>query len=160
MLDATPGMRSPEVTFRLCENLCEDISDEMIDLFAMGMLRPLRVAKSNRSLQVNKKSQAPCGETVRLFSAYTAVALEFATAMAKLEDRIGVSSMAAHESLRRNTEVLRIKCEGARLDLETHVFKHGCEGSIPISYAALFFNPRSSASSRATESDTSTDEPW
>jgi len=100
---------------------------------------------------VNKKSQVPCGEEVRLLSAYNAAALEFATAMANLEDRVGGSSIAAYESLSRNAEIVRIKFQAARLDLETHIFKHSCEGSIPINYAALSV----SAHTRCVKVDTS-----
>ena len=98
---------------------------------------PLVVVNGTHSLPASKKSEAPCREKARLFGAYNAAASELAIALANLEDQIAVSSMAAYESLSRKTELVRIKWQGARLDLETHVFKHCCEGSIPTDYAAL-----------------------
>jgi hypothetical protein len=67
-----------------------------------------------------------CEEKVRLTEDYRAATAAFAEAVLELQRRIGTSTSAEYDSLRRISDEARVKSEQARLAFEKHIAAHQC----------------------------------
>jgi hypothetical protein len=67
-----------------------------------------------------------CAEKGLLLEAYRAATAAFSDQLTMLNEKIGTSSKAEYEALRRSVDGARVKSEEARLALERHVGEHGC----------------------------------
>lgn len=67
-----------------------------------------------------------CAEKRRLLDAYHGATVLFSQRLSDLNDRIGTSTRAEYEALRRRVDTERVASEQARLALECHVADRGC----------------------------------
>jgi hypothetical protein len=67
-----------------------------------------------------------CKEKARLTIEYQAATETFSMSVTELQIKMGVSSKAEYERLKRVSEESRRHSEHARLALEQHISAHGC----------------------------------
>jgi len=69
---------------------------------------------------------AECNEKRRLLFNFDRAAQAFSEAVTELTKRMGTISRRRYEELKRNSELLRLQCDEARMALEHHSAIHKC----------------------------------
>jgi hypothetical protein len=67
-----------------------------------------------------------CKEKTRLTMEYQSSTEKFSKSVSDLNNRMGKSSKAEYERLKRASEKARVHSEDVRLALEQHIAAHGC----------------------------------
>jgi hypothetical protein len=75
---------------------------------------------------VGKMQVSECEEKTRLAEVYRDATEKFSHSVNELREKVGKSSKAEYERLRRASEEWRVHSEQARLALEQHVAAHKC----------------------------------
>jgi hypothetical protein len=76
--------------------------------------------------QPSESERSTCAEKNRLLYKYDAVLAEYSRTVSFLYKRVGVLRKDAYKEISDFTDHARLRCEDARVALETHILEHGC----------------------------------
>jgi hypothetical protein len=67
-----------------------------------------------------------CAEKAFLIAAFSIVTAAFSSAVEELASQTGICSVERYQELMRHADIMRLKSENARLQLENHTATHRC----------------------------------